>query len=848
MDSASWLDSLTKDLRYGLRQLRRNPVFSAVAVLSLALGIGANSAIFSVMNAALLKALPVRDPQQLVVLTDPNSAGVSIGMDTGERALLSFAEYASMRDQTQAMSGMFASQSGLPSFPVRIAGGPQEEAQGRLVTENYFSVLGVEPAIGRFFNPDAHIAPGQDPEAVINYDYWQHRFGGKADVLGASIRMFGTTLTIIGVAAPGFHGETVGQSPDLWLPMMMQPMVMPGRDWLHEDLSQTPAKVMWLHVFGRLKPGVTKATAQAEIDVLFRHIIDAGYPPTLSPEARKEALDQHIKMREARTGAFNNRDDFGQQLLVLLAVSGLVLLISCANVANLLLARATARQKEVGIRVSIGASRTRLLRQFLTESLMLSLLGGLSGVLIAFAASRIVVHLLSRPADPLQLSTGLDLRVLAFTLGVTVLTGLLFGLVPAIRATRVDLNNSLKETGRGVTYSGKRLSFAKALVVVQVGLSLLLVVAAGLFLRTLWNLQSVSLGYPKENLLQARVDGTSTGFKDVALGNFYQSVADLLRALPGVRGVTFSENGLFMGTESGDQVEVEGFTPKRDQDRSSLFDQVSVNYFSTLGVPLILGREIGVQDTPTSPKVCVINEAFAKRFFAGRNPIGRHITQKFGDMRSTLEVVGVARNARDHRLRNEVEPRYYLPVGQTMYGPPERANYQLRTVGDPEKMLEVVRKAVLQVNADVPVQTRVLTENLDAINFQPRMIARLCTIFGIVALLLAAIGLYGVLSYGIARRTNEIGIRMALGAGKSRVVFMILQETSVMIGIGMALGIVAAFATTRLIAARLYGLSALDPLTIIAALCILAAVALGAAYIPAARASHVSPVKALRHE
>jgi predicted permease len=848
MEKAGRLDAIAKDVRYGLRQFVRNPVFTTVAVLSLALGIGANTAIFSIMNAALLKALPVRDPQQLVVITDPNSAGVSEGMDRGERSLLSFVEYAQLRDHTTALSGMCASESELSSLAVRIGSNGQEKAQGRLVSENYFSVFGVEPTIGRFFNPDAPAAPGHDPEAVISYDNWQRRFGGKLDVLGTPIRLFGTTLTIIGVAAPGFRGETVGQSPDLWIPMMMQPMVMPGRDWLHEDLSQTVAKVMWLHVFGRRKLGVTIARVQAEIDVLFRQIIEAGYPVTMSPEARKEALDQRIKVREASTGSFPGRDDLAQQLLVLLIVSGLVLMISCANVANLLMARATARQKEVGVRLSIGASRGRLVKQFLTESLLLSLLGGLAGVFVAFGASRLIVRLLSRSGDALQLSTSIDLRVLGFTIVVTVLTGLLFGLVPAIRAARVDLNESLKETGRGVTHSGHRMSFAKALVVLQVGLSLLVVIGAGLFLRTLWNLQSVSLGYARENLLLARVDGTSAGFKGAVLGNFYQNVADRLHALPGVQGVTFSENGLFSGTESGDEIEVEGFKPKRDQDRSSAFDQVGANYFSIIGIPIILGRETGVQDTPTSPRVCVINEAFVKRFFEGRNPIGRHITQIFGDQRSTVEVVGVARDARDHRLRNDVPPRFYLPAGQTMYGPPEQATYEVRTVGDPQKMLEVVRKAVLEVNADVPVTARILTDNLEAINWQPRMIARMCTIFGTIALLLAAIGLYGVLSYGVARRTNEIGIRMALGAGRARVVGMILKETSWMIIVGLVAGITAAVATTRLIAARLYGLSALDPLTITAAACILAAVALVAGYIPSARAARVNPVKALRHE
>src|SRR5262249_33365115 len=341
-----------------------------------------------IMNAALLKALPVRDPQQLITVTDPNSSGVSTGMDSGgPRSLLSFVEYTYLRDHSTVMSGMYASQSQLDRLTVRVADGPPEEARGRLITENYFSILGVETAIGRSFNPETATAPGSDPEVVISYDYWQRRFGGRTDVLGTPVRVFGTTLTIIGVGAPGFHGETVGQTPDLWLPMMMEPIVMPGRDWLHEDLSQTLEKVMWLQVFGRLKPGITVEKAQAEMDVLFRQVIEAGYPATLSPDTRKDALDQHIKVREASKGAFAGREDFSQQLMVLLAASGLVLLICCANVANLLLARATARQKEVGVRLSIGASKGRLLRQFLTESLLLSLFGGLIGIFAAFGAA-----------------------------------------------------------------------------------------------------------------------------------------------------------------------------------------------------------------------------------------------------------------------------------------------------------------------------------------------------------------------------------------------------------------------------------------------------------------------------
>jgi len=849
MNIAAWTETLWKDLRYAGRQFTRNPVFTLVAVASLAIGIGANTAIFSVLNAAMLKSLPVRDPQTLVMLTDPNQSGVSAGMSTGERGLLSYAEYVQLRDHSTTLAGLCVAEAEQNRWQLKIGGGSQEEAQGKLVSEDYFSVLGIDPAIGRFFNGDEAKGPGQDPFAVISYDYWQKRFGGNVSVLGTPLKMLGgTTLTIIGVAAPGFTGESVGEKPDLWVPMMMQPAVMPGRDWLHEDLAKSMQKVMWLHAFARLKPGVTMSRAQTEIDVLFRGIIENGYPTTLAPETRKQALDQHLKLHDARTGAFGGREGFTQQLLVLLCASIVVLLIACINVANLLLARAAARGKEVGVRLSIGASRARLVRQFLTESLVLSALGGIVGLLLAWGASRGLVLLLSERREDFSLAPSLDWRVLGFTVAVTFLTGIVFGLVPALRGTRVNLNDTLRDSGR-VTASGGRLNLAKGLVIVQVALSMLLVAGAGLFLRTLWNLQSVGLGYPKEHLLLITADGVSAGYKDARLSSLWSDLTEKLRALPGVQGVTYSENGLFSGSESADEVDVEGFTPSKNSEKFSRFDRVGPQYFSTVGIPLLLGREIGPQDTAASPHVCVINEAFAKLFFKDRNPVGRHITQRFGDRKDMLEVVGVAKNARDHRLRGDTPPRFYVPGTQGMEGPNEWAIFEIRTAGDPEQMIATVRKTILSVNEDLPLDSaRPLVESVDRTNAQPRMVARLCSIFGVMALLLAATGLYGVLSYGVARRTNEIGIRMALGAGKGRVIQMILRETGVMIAIGVVAGVIFTAIGVQLIKSNLYGLGALDPLAVVASVSILGIVALVAGYIPAARAARVNPTQALRHE
>jgi len=440
MSLASWRDTAVRDVRYAFRQFARSPLLTFVAVISLAAGIGANSAIFSIMNQVLLRSLPVREPAQLIIMTDPNAGGVAIGMLPGVRKLLSYAEFVHLRDHAATLSGVCAAESEPNRRQVRISGDAPETANARLVSENYFSVLGAGAGLGRVFSPQDAQAPGQDPFVVLSYDYWQRRFNGNTSVIGTSIRMYGTTLNVIGVAARGFQGTSAGDRPDFWVPMMMQPLVMPGRDWLHEDLNQSLEKVMWLHVFGRLKPGADLANAQTEMDVLFRNILEAGYPATLAPETRKQALNQRLVLHTASTGTFAGRNELQQELLILLAVSTLVLLIACANVSNLLLARATARNREICIRLSIGASRRRLVQQFLTESLILALLGGMAGLGLAWGGARLLVSLLSDPQNPLQFSSSLDLHVLGFTLAVTLLTGVLFGLAPALRGTQVDLN------------------------------------------------------------------------------------------------------------------------------------------------------------------------------------------------------------------------------------------------------------------------------------------------------------------------------------------------------------------------------------------------------------------------
>jgi predicted permease len=842
------LQNLVKDLRYAGRTFRQNPLFTAVAVGSLALGIGVNTAIFSLIDALLLKDLPVDDPGRLMMVSDPTSAGVSIGTQTGVRNLFTYDEFQRMRQRNLVFKTMFAAESNASRENVSIGGGSLEELRTRLVSGDYFSTLGVKPLIGRTFSVDDERGPGSDPYVVISYAYWKNRFGRDPSAVGKTVQIRKTFFTVIGVMPPEFFGETVGDVPDAWLPMMMEPFVKLGRDWLHDDPSKAE-RVMWLLVAGRLKPGISEKQAESSLNVLFQQIVHETAGSNLPPDRLRELADQKIKIQPGSKGASPLRDEFNQPLLVLMAVVAMVLLIACANVANLLLARSTARQREIGIRLAIGASRGRLIRQLLTESAVLALAGGAIGVLFAFWASSLMLRLVSGGSSSVPLDVHPDLRVLAFTVGVSLLAGLLFGLAPAFRATRVDVSSTLKETSRGVIGGGTRISIGKALVTSQVAVSLLLLIGAGLFLRTLQNLQQVDLGYPREKLLLVRVDALAAGYQDVQRSAVFRMLLDRFRAVPGVRGVALSENGLFSGTESGDQISVEGYKPQKPGDASARFDQIGPGYFSTLGIPILLGREIGPQDSEGGAHVCVINQAMARFFFGDRNPLGKHITDEFPDTRTTFEIVGVTRDDRDHRLRGEIPRRFYIPFFQGLGGIPPAANFEIRTFADPNSIIKSIRREVEQIDRTLPIlSARPLDELLDRTMTQDRLLARLSAFFGGLALLLASVGLYGVLSYSVARRTNEIGIRMALGAQQSSVLVMVLRETAVMILAGIAIGVSLAFALTRLVSSQLYGLKATDPSTIMIAGAVLAAVAMLAGYLPARRASHVDPLDALRYE
>ena len=838
---------LRQDFVYGVRLLAKSPGFTAVAVLSLALGIGANTAIFSLIDAVLLKMLPVSDPQQLVALTDPAWSGVSEGTSTGERGLLSNREFEALRDRMQSFSGMLAAQSDPDVNNASIDGRPPEALRTKLVSGGYFSVLGAGSAIGRTFTAADEHGPGSAPYAVLSYAFWQRRFGGSPAALGARIHIGKADLTVIGVAQPRFLGESVGQAPDLWIPLDMQPQIMPGRMWLADDPGRIAEKVMWLQVIGRLKPGVTLKQAQANADVVFKQVVAEEFAKL--SRSQPGILKQNLVLHRAGAGVSPLRANFADPLYVLMGVVALVLVIACVNVANLLLSRATSRQKEMGVRLALGAGRARIIRQFLTESLTLSVAGGMLGSLLAVYGVRLLVAMVKTGPSSVTLDVRPDLRVLSFSIGVSLLTGIVFGLAPAWRSARVNVSSTLKEAGRGMTGSGARMGAGRILVAAQIALSVMLLIGSGWFIRTLRNLQNVDLGYPRDKLIVVSTDFLTAGYSGQRLPAVFEALCDRLARIPGVRAVTYSGNGLFSGSESGDRISVEGYHSQNTKDLHARFDEVGPDYFKTVGIPILLGRDIGPQDVESAESVCVVNESFAKFYFGTQNPIGKRVTDEFPDTHKTFTIVGVSRDDRDHSLRDPVLRRFYLSARQPLGDFEPYMNYEIRTYGEPGAMVQAARKAILDFNPALPVDSdESLMTVLDRQTRQERMIAQLSGVFGGLALLLAAIGLYGVLSYTVAQRTNEIGIRMALGAQRGRVVRMILRETAVLIGIGLAAGIPASLACARLVESRLFGLKAADPVTLAAAIGIMVVVALASGYLPARRASRVDPLIALRYE
>jgi predicted permease len=840
------LEYFWQDLRYALRQMRRSPGFTAIAALSLGLGIGANTAIFGLIDHVMLRLLPVRDSHDLVVI----------------RRIVSYPVFEQIRDRNDVLSGILGTHM-MPGMEVTVPGNPPGLATGELVSGSYFETLGVGAALGRTILAEDDRVPESSPVAVISYGYWKRVFGGSPDALGKKIQVRsgmtnggtsgldvydnpndksgsksfdGALVTIVGVAPPEFFGDTVGASTDIWIPMMMQGSVMPGRPFLRQK------NAVWVNVMGRRKTGVTEEQARARLLTLWRQVMINEEGSKLTERRKRQIFEARVIIESGEKGFGQIRRQFSAPLQVLMTVVGLVLLIACLNVANLLLARATARRREIAVRLSMGAGRVRLIRQLLTESLALAALGGLLGVAIAYFGTQTLLALLSEVGRPLNISFEPDLRTLGFTAGISLLTGILFGLAPAFRATRITLAETMKEASRGST--GAKVSTAKFLVAAQVAVSMLLLIGTGLFLRTLYNLKAEHLGYNPDHLVLMQIDPVSAGYRGDEVGRAVKSILDRIAVLPEVREATFSENGLFSGTESMNHVDVPGYVAASDEDRECRFDQVGPGYFTHTGIPILAGRDISERDLPNAPRAIVINETMAKSYFRDRNPVGRHIKADGFD----LEIVGVVRDVQDHDLRAEPVRRYYVSYFQPIDGI-STANFEIRTSAHPGDIGTALRREVQAVNRNLTILSiKDARELIDATLVQERLIANLSAFFGLLAITLAAIGLYGVMSYAVARRTNEIGIRMALGAGASTVVSMILGEVMFLVGAGALVGLVAAAGSTRLVKSVLFGLTALDPISFIAPAAVLAAVGILAGYLPARRASKIDPMVALHYE
>jgi predicted permease len=735
---------------------------------------------------------------------------------------------------------MMASQSNINTYQIRISGGDWEETRGRFVSGEFFGVLGATAGIGQVFTR-------ADEDAgrlvvVISDHYWRRRFGGRPEVLGTALSFGKTPLTVIGVARPGFVGETMGQQPDFWIPLRLQPQLFPT-NWLHDP---APDKVMWLHVFGRLAPNVTTAQASAQANAIFRADLESFYGVGRSPERQREFLDQRLELRPAARGASATRAEISQSLTALLVGVVVLLVIACVNLANLLLARGTARRTEIAVRLALGANRSRIVRQLMTESLTLSAIGGVAAIGVVAALHALLVRMVARADARFALDFQLDPLLLIFVASAAMLCGLLVGLLPALHATRAGAAFAITEQSRGAIGTRGQSRSGRLLVGLQLALSLPLLVGAGLLTRTVMNLENADIGFPTRGLSILRLDYREVAVDPTRRDDLSRSLWRELQAMPGVSRASFTRLGIFSGGESSLSVEVEGFAPKRDDDRDSGYDVVGPGYFTTLGVPLLRGRDILESDGPTNALVCVINEAFATKFASGRDPIGLHVTSVGDDdARTSYRIVGVARNARTQGLKEDVTPRFYVPAGQrtvSAYSPV----FLIRTTTAAVPPLTAVRTAVRRVDAAVPITIlRSLDEQMAPIVAQDRTTAQLAIVFGGVALALAAIGLYGVLSYAVAARSSEIAIRVALGAQARRVITMILRETVWLMAGGLIVGGGLAYFAARLIASRLYGVEARDPLTLAVASALLMIVALVAAYLPARRASRVDPMMAL---
>jgi predicted permease len=939
-----WLEELLQDVRYGLRMVRNSPGFAAVAILTLALGIGANTAIFSLIDAVMLRSLPVAKPSELVLLkwSALNSPRIQGYMTSGDCIMMRFgAANPSGCSFSQPMFREIEKAnkfSGVAAFansgPLALTGnGPASMISGQLVSGDFFQTMGLKAAVGRVLEATDDL-PNAAPAAVLNYGYWQSSFGGSRDAIGRTIDLNGVPFTIVGVAEQRFTGITLGSDFDVWLPLSAGPRITNTMMWSNR---QENVSYWWLTIVGRLKPGTNLAQAQAVVSGVFRNqllygpvplldeaggpmpspaagpagsssvqarIVVGGPPPPgpgpagpgpirvpigggeksrdvhgAAPLLMKRPPDQApteaaseprtlskpddepvITLVNAQTGLTGSRNRFANPLYVLMFAVGIILLIACSNVAGLMLARAAARQKEMALRLALGAGRARLVRQLLTESILLATTGGILGIAFAsWAAHAILSFVSNNQPRPLAFAAGLDARVLGFTLAVSLLTGILFGLAPAFRSTRVDLTPALKEgsgVSAGVTRrAGKLFSVGNALVVTQVALAVVVLVGAGLLVRTLQNLRNIDVGFDSHNLVLFGINPMLAGYKDPQIDSFYRDLQGRLTETPGVRSASYSMVPLL----SGALMMTMFHWPGTPQDRTSETDTLGVgpNFFSNMHIPFLAGRDFNSADYEIAaqkseapgavPQPVIVDQTFVAKYLGNENPLGKRFGESAGGEDSPpgpgYEIIGVVRDTKYNDLRREIKPMMYTPL--TAFG----ASFEVRTAGDPQALVPAIRATVAQIDQNLPLRD-VTTESqqIDRLLFQERLVARFASFFGALALVLACIGLYGLLAYEVARRTGEIGVRIALGASVRDVLSLVLKQGLSLVLVGVVLGVGVALGVTRYLNSMLYDVRASDPLTIVAVAVLLVLVALAACFIPARRATAVDPIVALRCE
>jgi len=829
--------------------LSKAPGFLAIAVLSLGLGIGANTAIFTLVDKVLLRFLPVPSPEELHM--------VAAGKREQPSVHWNYPDYAAFRDQVKAFRGLIA-YGGAGNSGFRYESNAGEIAQGLFVSGNYFETLRVTPHLGRLITVDDDRAPGSGPYVVLSHRFWRSRFNEDPEVLGKRVTINNAPMTIVGVSREGFTGLEVGSSPDFFMPIMMRTAVTGFPSWNSRNN-------WWIQVCGRLTPGTDTRPIAAQLTAVMHANAEAEIKGGKDPKFVNKGQD--VFVIEGSQGYSFLRNRLAQPLKILMAVVGLLLLIACANVANLLLARAAAREREIAVRLAIGAGRWRIVRQLLAESAILAVLGGAAGFVIARLGVQGLASFLPQMGyNRVWLDLSPDWRVLAFTMFIALITGVLFGLTPALQAARRDFVTALKDEGTGTTGSQGRLRVRRGLVVVQVALSLMLLIGAGLFARSLGNLRALDLGFEPSNVVSIEIDPFRYGYKSQRIRDYFDRLAERTKTITGVRSATLVALTPLGGSRWNDFIAVMGYERKSDERKAVDHNAVGPGFFATAGIPILAGREFRPEDNPTvaleappqfrpgiqeyereGPRVAIVNQAFVKKFIGTENPIGKRLSrQETYHPEVSYEIVGVAKDAKYFNLRKPEEPLVYIPIWRT---PARGATLLVRGAIEPAAIVEAVRKEAQALDAAVPImRTRTLQEQIDSTIVQERFLATLCSVFGILALLLAAIGLYGVMASSVTRRTREIGIRMALGAPQGKVLRMVLREATLLLVIGAAIAVPAALAVTRLAESLLFGVEPNDPLSIALAAAFLLAVGVAAALIPARRASAIDPLHALRHE